>query len=496
MQREQIEVIRNRRPSTLSLRDAVAVLFRQRRLLLASFVTILAVVVLSGMLTSTYRSEMKILVRRDRIDPVVTSQPNVAAQIVPVEITESELNSEVELLNSEDLLRNVVMANRLQEKRHFWQSPFGKSEQEPRIAQAVRKLRNNLKSGLLRKTNMIAVTYSSSDPDLSARVLNSVASLYVEKHLQVHRPSGELKFFDQETAQLRQGLDAAEAQVANFTAEHGVVSAQFERDLALQKVSDLEASVTRTQAAMAEAEQRIRTLEQQATSLPPRIVTQLRTADNPQLLQQMKSTRLSLELKRTELLSKFEPTYRPVQELEKQIKETGAAIDGEKSAPVRDETTDLNPSYGWVQSELVKTQAELSGLKARAAADSTSLARYRSGARALQEASIVQQNLLRMAKTEEENYLLYRRKGEEARVNDALDRRGILNVAIAEPPTVPELPAGSFGLYSLLGLCLASTGSVGLAFASDFLDPSFRTPDEVVALMEAPVLASIPKNGR
>src|SRR5207248_2121271 len=156
-----------------------------------------------------------------------------------------------------------------------------------------------------------------------------------EKHLQVHRPSGELKFFDQETAQLRNGLDEAEDRLTNFTTEHGVVSAQFERDLALQKVSELEAAVTRTQAAMAETEQRTRTLEQQATTLSPRIVTQLRTSDNPQLLQQMKSTLLSLELKRTELLSKFEPTYRPVQELGKQIKETRAAIDGEKSAPVR-----------------------------------------------------------------------------------------------------------------------------------------------------------------
>ncbi len=111
-----------------------------------------------------------------------------------------------------------------------------------------------------------------------------------------------------------------------------------------------------------------------------------------------------------------------------------------------------------MKSELVKAQAELSGLQARASADKAALARYRSGARGLQQAAIVQQDLVRAAKTEEENYLLYLRKQEEARINDALDRRGILNVAIAEAPTVPALPARSFWLSGLLSMFLAGTG--------------------------------------
>jgi len=36
-------------------------------------------------------------------------------------------------------------------------------------------------------------------------------------------------------------------------------------------------------------------------------------------MERMKSKLLELELKRTELLTKFEPTYRPVQEVEEQI---------------------------------------------------------------------------------------------------------------------------------------------------------------------------------
>ena len=496
MQHEQIDMADDHRSFTLTVRDLVAVLFRQRKLFLASFVIILIAIVLSGVLSPTYKAEMKILVRHERVDPLVTSQPNATSQVVREEVNESELNSEVELLNSQDLLRKVVLATGLQTKQHPWLSAFRTSSEEVKIAKAIRQLAEKLKAEPLRKTNVISVTFEGRDPEMAARVLKSLAVLYVEKHLEVHRSTGEFTFFDQQTAQLRSGLNLAETRLTDFTRDRGVISAQLERDLTLQKASELEASLIQTQAAIADARHRIDTLEQQIASIPPRVVTQLRTSDNPQLLQQMKSTLLTLELKRTELLTKFDSNFRPVQEVEKQIRETRATIDAEKHAPLQDETTDQDPAYQWAKSELVRARAELSGLQARAGANLSALGTYRISARKLQQASIVQQDLLRTAKTEEENYLLYLKKQEEARINDALDRRGILNVAIAEPPAVPALPARSFWAYLLLSVGLAFTGSIGLAFTMDFLDPSFRTPDEVTAFMELPVLASLPKNGR
>ena len=85
------------------------------------------------------------------------------------------------------------------------------------------------------------------------------------------------------------------------------------------------------------------------------------------------------------------------------------------------------------------------------------------------------------------------RKQEEARINDALDTRGILNVAIAEPATVPALPVRSLFYYALVCGLLALCGSVGLAFVADFFDSSFRTPEDVSTLLDLPVLASFPK---
>ena len=210
----------------------------------------------------------------------------------------------------------------------------------------------------------------------------------------------------------------------------------------------------------------------------------------------MKSTLLTMELKRTELLTKYDPGYRLVQELDKQIADTRAAIAAEEKAPIREQTTDQNPTSLWVNSEMAKARTDLSALRAKAAATNTILISYRQSARELQESAVAQQDLLRAAKTAEDNYLLYQRKEEEARINDALDQRGILNVTIAEQPTVPAFPVRSSLLYGLLGVVLAGTASLGMAFTSDFLDPSFRTPDEVNAYLGAPVLASIPKRGK
>jgi uncharacterized protein involved in exopolysaccharide biosynthesis len=477
----------DRRPLP-TLRDLFAIIFRQRWVMMGVFLLVLLGVAVSGVLNPKYEAQMKILVRRQRVDPMVTPQQS-NTQVGRDEVSEEDINSEVELLNSEDLLRNVALQTGLKQD----ESAGG---DEVRIAKAVRHLEADLKIEPLRKTNVISVHYRSSDPELAAKVLKAVAAGYLEKHLEVHRPTGEFKFFDQQTKQYREGLRGAEQKLTEFTQQQGVVSAQVERDLTLQKLNEFDGQARQAQAAVAETEQRIRSLQAQLTAMQPRMTTQVRTSDNALLMQQLKSTLLNLELKHTELLTKYDPSYRLVQEVEKQIGETRASIAAEENKPIREETTDQNPTYQWLQSELAKAETDLRGLKAKAGAADAIARQYRDAARHLQSSGLIQQDLLRAAKTEEDNYLLYVRKREEARISDALDQRGILNVAVAEQPTVPALPARSPLSAGLLALVLAMTVSLTAAFACDFIDPSFRTPDEVMAYLGTPVLATLPKNGK
>jgi uncharacterized protein involved in exopolysaccharide biosynthesis len=222
------------------------------------------------------------------------------------------------------------------------------------------------------------------------------------------------------------------------------------------------------------------------------MVTEVNSSDNPQLLEKLKSRLLELGLKRTELLTKFQPGYRLVQEVDTQIAETQTAIAAEEQLPVRAQTTDNDPNNVWARAELLKARVELAALRSRFAATGAVIADYRKEADRLGNRAIGQEELIRNLKTAEGNYLLYVSKREEARIGDALDQNGILNVRLAEQPLPPALPKRSAFGFGLIGITLAGVLSTSLAFTADYFDPAFRTPDEVIAFLATPVLASLP----
>jgi len=488
-----------------TLRDILAVIFRHRGLILASFLAIfLGVILGTWMLPKQYEASMKILVKRERVDPVVSPESNAQPPSAQ-DVTQEDINSEVELLKSRDLLENVVrscgldrmvaesLLDRLRRSRAFDDTkPAGGDMNIPR---AVRALENMLKVEPIAKSKMIEVRYEAQDPVLAAKVLQTLAALYLDKHLMVHRPPGALDFFQQQTGQYQKGLAAAEEQLADFSLSEGVVSIDIEKDITLRRLSDFDAQLREARTAEAAAAQRIRSLEAQAAITPLRVTTQVKTSDNPLLLQQLKTTLLGLELRRTELLAKFEPGYRLVQEVEAQIAQAREALAQAEKSELRDETTDLDKTRQWLDEELARARAEHATLQARSAEITKSVASYQERSRRISRMEMAHKDLNRAAKTAEDNYLLYLRKQEEARISDALDRKRIVNVAIAEAATIPALPSSpDWRLSLMLGLALAFLSSLGLAFVADYLDPSFRTPDEVESYLGIPVIASLPRD--
>ncbi|HET6178201.1 MAG TPA: GumC family protein [Candidatus Sulfotelmatobacter sp.] len=481
---------------SFTLRDFVAIGFRHQRVMVLCFVGVFMGTLLSALLLpATYRAETKILVKKERLDPVVSPEQN-APMMFKDSVSEEDLNSEVELIGSEDVLRKVVddcgLASR---KSLFNMLGFGQS-QDMKTAKAVRRLKAELMIEPIKKSNMISVAYESSNPQLAAHVLDTLNSVYIQKHLEVHHPSGQAKFFDQETEQYRKALEDTEAQLKAFDQQTGGVAPAAMRDLTLEKLAEFNGSLQTTRAQIHETETRIRDLEGQQTSTPSRLTTQMRKGDDPQVLQQLKGTLVTLELKKTELLTKYQPTYPLVVEVDKQIADTKATLAKEEGTPIKEETTDQNPTFSWINGELAKAKADLSGLRAKESATQAIVDLYSTNAKALDEKGITQQDLLRTQKANEANYLLYLKKGEEARIADALDQSNILNVAVTQPPSVPALPSRSPWLLGIMGFVLALVASVGVALTLDYMDQSFRTPSEVTAELGIPVLAAVPHHGR
>ena len=344
----------------------------------------------------------------------------------------------------------------------------------------------------MHKSNILSVKYTSRSPELSKRVVDTVVSSYLEKHVAAHN-SNELEFFDQQVEQYRKELEKAEAALEDFSQRKGgAISPATQREALLQKQNEFNAILQQTRSATAETRERIRTLEKESQSTALRVTTQIRSADNPQLLQDLKATLLKLQLKRTELLAKYQPTYPLVQEEEQEIANTREAIASAESSPLRDQTTDVNPTRQWIESEMAKAKTELRSLESRANNMASIVENYDRDAHHMDDQQLRYGDLVRNAKSAEENYQLYVRKREEARISNALNERGILNVTVIEPATYPYMPKRSGAFYLLGGLILAIIVTSGLLFTLEHVDNTFRTPRDLGRFVQVPVLAAVP----
>ena len=320
-------------------------------------------------------------------------------------------------------------------------------------------------------------------------MLATLASLYLNKQRNVHGPDFQVSFFQEQVREHGAALQAAETKLLEFTQRTGVVSADLERDLTIRQMKEMNQERIQTNAEIAALQGQAGQLVTQVAAQPDRIPTASKTADNPQLLNQLKGTLLSLQLKRTQLLNQFDPHYRLVQDVDREIATTQALLDAQAAAPVRETSFDSNPTGITLRTELAQSRAQLTGLQAKASQLAEATASLEHSARDLTEKDAEQDVLLRNVKTEKDEYQLNVDKLDQARTTHSLDKGGILNVAVVQEPQLPALP-----VHSPLGMLAAAifTGgllSLGAAFIFDIFDPTIRNAEELWEVLRVPVLA-------
>ena len=486
-----------RENSALTTRDMVEVGVRRRGSFMLSFAVIfLGAIVAAVIAPKRYESETKILVHRERADPLMTAQQTAAVEQNLPSLTEEDINSEVAILRSQDLLEKVVVACGVENFRdnsllHSLLGSRTVDDENLSVRKAAARLGNDLRIDPIKKSYVISVRYSATNPELAARVLNTLGNLYLEKHAEVHRPKDEAGFFDRETAVYRKAMEEAQQKLADFNRETGIVTSQSERESAVPKLAEFELDMRQTQAAIPAAEEHVRSLQALLDKTPPRITTQLHNSDNGALMQQLKSSLVNLEGQRVDLRNKYAPGDRMVQEVDTQIEQVKAAIDAQQRAPLKEETTDQNPTYGFLRQELAKAQADLAALRARSRSLENVDQSYRQTLVNRDQKQIEQAALLRDAKTAEDNYLLYLNKREQAHISDAFDKNRILNVSIAQPATIPFRPTNPATMILLLGWIFACLASTGVVLMQEQLNPTLRRPEQIEQYLDVPLLANL-----
>lgn len=481
--------------SAPTVRDVLRIAFRHRLLIASTFCLVFAAVMILNWMFPTYSAEMKILVKQQRSDVPISTEQNAPVQVPTRPLTLEDVNAEAELMGSRDILQQTALQAGLVSDSWSWRSLYLSADQmkQRRIEKATKRLNAALDIQPITNSPLLLVQYKDGDPARAAHVLNVLAALYIDKHIALHRTPGKYEFFQRQVQDYASKLEDAEKKLEAFGANEAV-SPALERDSTLKSIADMEAVLQTTQSNIAEARNRLNMLQQEAGNRPPRLTTAERTYQNPQLHQDLQSTLLKLELQRTDLLTKYAPTYRLVRQVEEQIAQTKARIKAIESRPLQDQTTDRDPTFTWIDGEIAKTRADLKMYLARATATQKSIAELRERAKVLDAKAIDVEQLQREVKTQQANYELYTHKLEEARISDQMDRDGMLNVAIAEPPAVPTI-GRPITMVVLVGFVLAFICSMAMMLLAEFFDRSFRTPDEVERILQLPVLAAIPAPG-
>ena len=468
------------RTAAVSLREIVDGLFRKKHILIPMFALVFAATAAYVLLSKPiWEAEMTLLVKSNRTDLVMS--PENGTPQTSAETTEADIATEVELLGSRELLREVVLGAHL-----------APANSEAAIDKAIARLAMKLKISPVLRSDMIQVKYSSHDPQLTALVLRTLSDAYMERHLQLHSNPASYDFFTQQADFYARQLQQAHDKLLAFQEKTKIVLLPEQKDIVLKKLLDLQSSIHDAEATRIETEKRMRDLRTQIGQQDPRITTQSRKLPNQESVEKLNTMLVELQNKRTEALVKFRPDDRIVKELDQQIADTRAALERAASIEATEESTDVNPLRQSLEADLAHAETQENGLNGRLEELSKQVLDYQGQLDQLETGTPGDQDLMREVKEAEDNYLLYTRKREEARIAHALDVRKVANVAVVDPPRVPAVPLSKLRAPVIAGFVFANMLILVCAYISDRVRRFVNTPSEAEIVSGLPVLGTVP----
>jgi succinoglycan biosynthesis transport protein ExoP len=471
---------------TIFMVQILNMLFRAKRLILITFALVLVcVLAFVAFRRPKYEAQMSFLVRNERADPLVSADPHPNT-IQHGEVTEEDINSEVELLSSTQLLQEVVRACGLAAEFE------GNSDkgQGAAVERATRKLSKSLTITPVRKSSVINVSYRSADREQSVAVLNKIATLYLQKHTKLHTGGTAASFFRSRSSDIEKQLQDAENQRARFLEDNGYTLLPEQKDLMVRQLLEVSGATDDVGASLAETQSRLRQVRAQQNALTTRIVTQDRVSANQYSVERLNTMLVDLQNRRTELVTKFRPDDRLVTEVDKEISDTRASLARAEQSHFNDETTDVNPLRQSLDAEadhLLQTQA---GLVSRKSDLDAQLIRKRAELAKIEQADVYVEDLSRDIKDLETNLDLYRNKAVAAGIADALDTAKISNVVVAGSPIVPVLPMSS-NINIFTGVLLAAFISLALGLFTEMHSKKLYGPAMLEAETGLQVLATL-----
>ena len=137
-------------------------------------------------------------------------------------------------------------------------------------------------------------------------------------------------------------------------------------------------------------------------------------------MQQLKPQVLQLEAERAELLSRYQPTSARIREIDAKLGAAHQILQHENHREVEESTTDINPTWATLDSDLADARSEAASLKATQVTQAKQAVALDQQLKSLASDGIEIERLQLQVDSDKQAFLSYVRKGEEARAADAL----------------------------------------------------------------------------
>lgn len=495
--------------SPTQIRTASYIMKKHKWKILTLFLsTIITVAVGSLVVTPTYRASSKLLVKAGREDVYVSPTGGSPAVIDRSTGQGEKVNAEIAILKSPGLLMNVVKdfgienlfdfpgrtlrGRLLNNSKGFRISPLSvfldrthkdrpfdkiKRAEIPPFEKAYHSVENNLQVSAVPRSNVINVTFDWPDPVIAAKIVNTIVDKYLVQHVKVHTDPGTYNLLKDQAKTWEEKLSQSEKDLEGFKQRHSITSIPEQRTIMLSRLSEIESHKKQTESEIQETAEMIASLEVQLSNLEQKVQLQQTIDKDSETLAALKAKLVDLEL----------------QGLKEEINRVKKMIaEEEKKADIV--VLGKSPLRQSLESDLLKAKTHLEALKVREKNQKLQTITYRNELKTLDGFENQLRELERQVTINEANYKLYLTKFEEAKISESMDKQRIANVSIIEtatPPLKPIKPKKKLNVMigGLLGLFIG----IGMASLVEFINPVFRTREDVDQFLGLPVLITLPK---
>jgi polysaccharide biosynthesis transport protein len=474
-----------------TLREYIRVLIKRKWMVISVVAGIfMAVAVASLRQTPIYEAVGQIVV--NKADPNLISFKGSTPVVDYYD--QSDLDTEVRILQSDLMALQVIRQLNLDKRPEFG----GHSDQKlanlvadplqgdsNHISALLGQFRSNLKVTLIPNTRVMEIHYHSTDPQLAASAVNTLAATYVEQNFKTKFESTmqASDWLSKQLVDLQMKVETSQEKLVRYQKEHEILGTDEKQNIITQKLDELNKEMTMAESDRMQKE----AIYRQTQSNDPVAIAAAIISDTPMggsgagsaLLDKLRDQQASLRIQVAELSTQFGPSYPKVQQLNNQIKEIDHQLELETSKAV----DHLKQQY------LAALQRET---MLRSAFD-----KQKQEANKLNESAIEYSILKRDLDSNRTLYEGLLEKLKEAGVTAGLRSNNfrIINAArVPSAPSEPNIPRNlSFAL--VLGIISA----IGLAFVLENMDNTVRTPEQAQIISGLPSLGMIPlgsKSGR